>query len=123
MINVCNFHTSRPISDRELAIQARDWLNKVAKLQNKKLKMAALNRRWFLRRKIIILLLLRKRRQRLKNRKRFWVSKIYEERNRKGEFNILVRELMLADHNYFFRLFQMSPGTFEVLLSSSCTVH
>ena len=79
--------------------------------------MAVLNRRWFLRRKLLILLLLRKRRQRLKYRKRFWVRKVYEERKTKGEFNVLVRELMLADHEYFFRLFRMSPSTFELLLS------
>ena len=79
--------------------------------------MAVLNRRWFFRRKLLILLLLRKRRQRLKYRKRFWVRKVYEERKTKGEFNVLVRELMLADHEYFFRLFQMSPSTFELLLS------
>jgi hypothetical protein len=41
----------------------------VAKLQNKKLKMAALNRDWFLRQKTLILLLLRKRRQHLKKQK------------------------------------------------------
>ena len=42
---------------------------------------------------------------------------MYEERQSKGEFNTLVRELMLVDHEYFFRLFRMSPSTFEVLLS------
>ena len=78
--------------------------------------MAVLNRRWFFRRKLLILLLLRKRRQRLKYRKRFWVRKVYEERKTKGEFNVLVRELMLADHEWFFRLFRMSPSTFELLL-------
>ena len=79
--------------------------------------MVVLNRRWFFRRKLLILLLLRERRQRLKHRKRFWVRKVYEERKTKGEFNVLVRELMLADHEYFFRLFRMSPSTFELLLS------
>ena len=58
-----------------------------------------------------------KRQQRLKYRKRFWVRKVYEERKTKGEFNVLVRELILADHEYFFRLFRMSPSTFELLLS------
>ena len=45
------------------------------------------------------------------------MRKVYEERKTKGEFNVLVRELMLADHEYFFRLFRMSPSTFELLLS------
>ena len=58
-----------------------------------------------------------KRQQRLKYRKRFWVRKVHEERKTKGEFNVLVRELMLGDHEYFFRLFRMSPSTFELLLS------
>ena len=91
-----------------------DWLNKVTKQVN---KMAALNMRFILRRKILTLLLLRRRRQRLKYKKRFWIRKIYEERQSKGEFHTLVRELTLVDHEYFFRLFRMSPSTFEILLS------
>ena len=62
-------------------------------------------------------MLLQKRQQQLKYRKRFWVRKVYEECKTKGEFNVLVRELMLADHEYFFRLFRMSPSMFELLLS------
>lgn len=42
---------------------------------------------------------------------------MYEKRQSKGEFNTLVQELMLVDHEYFLRLFRrMSPSTFEVLL-------
>ena len=79
--------------------------------------MSALNKRLHIRRMILLLLLVRKRRQRLKYRKRFWVRQIYAERRWKGEFNLLVRDLMLCDHEYFFRYFRMSPTTFEMLLS------
>ena len=35
-------------------------------------------------------------------RKRSWVSNIFMERHSKGEFHILVKELKLFDHEFFF---------------------
>ena len=51
------------------------------------------------------------------SRKRFWVRKIYKDRLQKGEFHMLVKDLRLHDHEYFFKCFRMSPSTFEELLS------
>ena len=82
--------------------------------------MAAVNIRHILKVKINIirLLLLRRRRKRLeKYKKRFSVRSIYAEREQKGEYHLLVKELMLYDEEYFFHCFRMSPTTFEKLLS------
>ena len=53
---------------------------------------------------ILLLIHLRKRRSSLKNRyaKRMWVRNIFKEREQKGEFNMLVRDLKLFDNEYFF---------------------
>ncbi len=68
--------------------------------------------------KLVILLLLRRRiaRRRQKYKKSFWVRRIYKERKDKSEFNLLVKDLRLFDHLYFFRCFRMNPSTFEKLL-------
>ena len=82
--------------------------------------MAAVNIRHLLKVKINIirLLLLRRRRKRLeKYKKRFSVRRIYAEREQKGKYHLLVKELMLYDEEYFFHCFRMSPTTFEKLLS------
>ena len=76
--------------------------------------MAAVNRRWLLRRKLCMSLLLQKRRPRLTYKKDFGRGKYMKT---KGEFNVLLRELILVDHEYFFRLFRMWLSTFELLLS------
>jgi hypothetical protein len=47
------------------------------------------------------MVLLRKRGQRLSTEKRFWVRQIYDERESRGEFNVLVLESMLVDYEYF----------------------
>ena len=52
-----------------------------------------------------------------RKKKRFWVRKLYAERLLKGEFHLLVRDLRLHDHEYFFKYFRMSPTVFEELLS------
>ena len=52
-----------------------------------------------------------------RKRRKYWVRKVYKERLEKGEFHILVRDLRLHDHEYFFSCFRMSPSTFEELLS------
>ena len=48
---------------------------------------------------------------------RFWVRQLFAERPQKGLFSILVKDLQLHDHLYFFQNFRMSPTTFELLLS------
>ena len=67
----------------------------------------------------MLLLILRKR-FRKKNLKfvqdRLWVRKIYEERKDKGEFHLLVREMKLFAHQYFYQQFRISPAQFEELL-------
>ena len=69
--------------------------------------------------RLLILIVLRRRLRRRSERykKRFWVRKIYEERNLKGEFHHLIQEMMLFDHDYVFRCFRMLLATFEKLLS------
>ena len=42
---------------------------------------------------------------------------VYRDRLEKGEFHMLVRNLRLHDHEYFFSCFCVSPLTFEELLS------
>ena len=74
--------------------------------------MAAVNIRHLLKVKINIirLLLLRRRRKRLeKYKKRFSVRRIYAEREQKGEYHLLVKELMLYDEEYFFTVFACHP--------------
>ena len=76
--------------------------------------------------RLSVLLLFRKRlrlksidgkKKSLKYKKRFWVRGIFQERESKSEFHLLVQQLRLADHEYFFRLFRMSPSRFEKLLT------
>ena len=52
-----------------------------------------------------------------KKERRFWVRKIYSERETKGEYCLLIKDLKLFDQEYFFRRFRMSPSVFELLLS------
>ena len=55
--------------------------------------------------------------KRLKQKRRkFWVRDLYRERDEKGEFNKLVQDLRLHDHEYFFQCFRMLPANFEELL-------
>ena len=46
-----------------------------------------------------------------------WVRKIFMERSWKGEYHLLIKELKLYDHEYFFKQFRMLPDKFEKLLS------
>ena len=75
--------------------------------------MIAINRR-----KALLLLLAmhrikRKRQEKLllteKKKRRFWVRRIFEERQTKGEFHTVVADLKLFDHEYFQKQFRMSP--------------
>ena len=68
----------------------------------------------------MLLLIYRRRKQiRLKKQKyakRFWVRQIFKERQTKGEFHILVKELLLIDHELFFKMFRLLPAQLEILL-------
>ena len=59
---------------------------------------------------------LRKRRMCNKYKKRFWVRKLFQHRRTHGEFNNLVRELKLHDHELFFKQFRMDPSQMEEVL-------
>jgi len=80
--------------------------------------MAARNARLQLK-KLIILQLLKRRIQRrqLKHKKSIWVRRVLQERKEKSQFHLLVKDLRLFDHCYFFKLFRMTPKTYECLLS------
>ena len=41
-------------------------------------------------------------RKRFRRRHRFWVRRIFQERNEYGHFNTLVKELELHDREYFY---------------------
>ena len=67
-----------------------------------------------MKKKLLILKLIELKRKR---KKRHWVRKVYRDRQEKGEFHMVVRDLRLHDHEYFFTCFSMSPSTFEELIS------
>ena len=67
--------------------------------------------------KLKLLLLLRLRSRFRKKCKKMWVRRIFQEREDKSEYHILVKDLVLFDHEYFFKSFRMNPETFEQLLS------
>ena len=50
-------------------------------------------------------------------KKRLWIRKLFLERRSKGLYDVLVKDLMLFDHEYFFKAFKINPTTFEELLS------
>ena len=52
-----------------------------------------------------------------KYRKKMWVRKIFKERQEKGEYHILVKDLQLFDAEYFFKTFRMTVPKFEELLA------
>ena len=82
--------------------------------------MAAFNMKYLLllKRKIILQTYLRRTScKTTKKKRKYWVRKIYAERQTKGEYHLLVQDLKLHDQNYFFRCFRMSPENFEMLLS------
>ena len=68
---------------------------------------------------LLLLLIYRRRKEKKvkKYRKRFWVRRIFQERKTKGEYHSLVKELILFDHERFFKMFRMLPQQFEALLS------
>ena len=68
---------------------------------------------------MIILMLRRRRRERITKpkKRRMWMRRLFVERPSKGLYNVLVKDLKLFDHEYFFKAFRMNPTTFEELLS------
>ena len=81
--------------------------------------MAGMKQEQLRMRRLIVLTMLRRRLggQNEKYKKRFWIRRIYQERILKGEFHLLIKEMIVFDHEYFFRCFRMVPKTFEKLLS------
>ena len=67
--------------------------------------MAAINK------KVLLLPILRRRLQQAKEKRtsRFWVRDIYKLRKERGEFHSLLKEAALFDHEYFIKLFRMTP--------------
>ena len=62
------------------------------------------------------MLLRRCQRRFQKYKKSIWIRNIYEEREEKEEYHLLVKELRLHDAEYFFMCFRMTPVVFEELL-------
>ena len=54
--------------------------------------------------------------KRAKYTKTIWVRKLFQERNSKGAFNLLIKDLRLHDQEYFFKFFRMTPTKYEELL-------
>ena len=52
-----------------------------------------------------------------KRKKRYWMRKIFQEREEKSLLTTLVKDLQLFDREYFFKNFRMDTRTFEDLLS------
>lgn len=87
--------------------------------------MASINKRYILylllRRRYLFLYnlhqkMLRENTKTRKRKRRFWIRKLYEERNVKGEYKLLINDMRLHDHEMFFRYFRMFPKTYESLL-------
>ena len=57
--------------------------------------------------------MLKQNNETIKKKRRFWVRKLYEERNRKGEIQLWIEDLRLHDHEMFFRYFRMLQETYE----------
>ena len=53
------------------------------------------------------------RKNRKKNNRRFWIRRLYDERSTKGEYEMLLSDLRLHDHEMFFRYFRKLPETFD----------
>ena len=70
---------------------------------------------------LLILILLRRRFQennaQIKKKRRYKIKPVLRERRTKGEFRILVNQVRYFYPEEFFKMFRMSPGQFETLLS------
>ena len=70
---------------------------------------------------LLLALLVLKKREIAKNvvaprKHKVWVRKLLTERKWKGEYHVLVKEMMLFDHETFYKQFRMSPTRYESLL-------
>ena len=45
-----------------------------------------------------------------------WMRKLLTKRKWKGEYHVLVREMILFDHETFYKQFRMSISLYETLL-------
>ena len=72
-----------------------------------------------LQQQIVLLNLIKRRQYRVKNKrkKRYWIRKIFQEREEKSLFTTLVKDLQLFDREYFLKNFRIDTRTFEDLLS------
>ena len=71
-----------------------------------------------LQQKILLLNLIKWRQYQIKNKhkERYWMRKIYQEREEISLFTTLVKDLQLLDREYFFKNFRMDTRMFEDLL-------
>ena len=58
---------------------------------------------------------LQRKQKKLKYKKRFWVRQLFKERKEKGEYHLLVKDMKLFDHEYFFKQFRMLPHKYRPL--------
>ena len=62
------------------------------------------------------ILLLRNLMEQKKYKKKIWVRRVYQERKQKGEFHLLIKDMMLHDNFLFFNYFRMNATQYEQLL-------
>ena len=67
--------------------------------------MAAISKLLLFKKKMLLLMLLRSTLIRNRIIKKIWVRQIFQERETKAEFHMLVKDLKLFDKKYFFRNF------------------
>ena len=67
--------------------------------------MAAISKLLLFKKKMLLLMLLRSTLIRNRIRKKIWVRQIFQVRETKAEFHMLVKDLKLFDKKYFFRNF------------------
>ena len=72
---------------------------------------------------LLLALLVLKKREIAKNaiaprKHKVWVRKLLTER-KWGEYHVLVKEIMLFDHETFYKQFRLSPSRYESLLEMS----
>ena len=72
-----------------------------------------------LQQQILSLNLIKRRQYRIKNKrkKRYWIRKFFQEKEKKSLFTTLVKDLQLFERKYFFKNFRMDTRTFQGLLS------
>ena len=51
----------------------------------------------------------------VKTKRRYWVRPIIKNRGRKGNFELLVTELMKEDSEWFYKYIRMDPDSFQLV--------